>query len=90
MKNDKNKKHIINPTVNTIFIFDLQMSNNYSSVGFKMQQSKDDMLRILAKLPTIFIQSSRIFVQSLELWVQSVEKLVQLVDLFSHSIDKWA
>jgi hypothetical protein len=34
MKNVENKKQIIDPMVNTIFIFDLQMSNNYKSEGF--------------------------------------------------------
>jgi hypothetical protein len=45
--------------VNTIWIFNLQMtnkcvSNNYKSEGFGMQRSKDDILGILTKSTTIF------------------------------------
>jgi hypothetical protein len=36
MKNVEDKKQIIDPTVNKNFIFDLQMNNNYRSVGFGM------------------------------------------------------
>jgi hypothetical protein len=35
MKNDEDKEHITNPTVNIVFIFDLQM-NNFSSAKFGM------------------------------------------------------
>ncbi len=57
MKNVEDKEHITDPTVNIIFIFDLQMSNNCRSEGFRMQRSKDDMSSILAKSATIFAQS---------------------------------
>ncbi len=43
MKNDENKEHIINPTMNIIFIFYLQMNNNCNNARFGMQQCKDDM-----------------------------------------------
>ncbi len=43
MKNVEDKKQIINLVVNTIFVFDLQMSNNYNNARFGMQRSKDDM-----------------------------------------------
>jgi hypothetical protein len=36
MKNDEDKEHIMNPTMNMVFIFDLQM-NNYSIAKFGMQ-----------------------------------------------------
>ncbi len=36
MKNDEDKKQVTDPTMNTVFIFDLQMSNNYNSVKFEM------------------------------------------------------
>ncbi len=36
MKNDENKKQITNLAVNTIFIFNLQTSNNCKSVEFRM------------------------------------------------------
>jgi len=83
MKNDEDKEKIIDPKVNTIFIFDLQMSNNYTYIGFGMQKFIDDMLSISAKSITIFVQSSRVFTQSLELWVESLEKLAQSPDVFS-------
>jgi hypothetical protein len=38
MKNDEDKEQIIDPTVNTIFIFDLQKNNNYSKTRFRMQK----------------------------------------------------
>jgi hypothetical protein len=60
MKNVKDKKHITNLTKNTIFIFDLQMSNNCKSVGFRMQRSKDDMLGVSTKLAIIFVQAPRV------------------------------
>jgi hypothetical protein len=41
--------------VNTIFILDLQMSDNYNSVGFGMQQFKDDMLGASTKSTVIFV-----------------------------------
>jgi len=41
--------------VNIIFILDLQMSNNYNSVGFGMQRSKDDMLGASTKSTIIFV-----------------------------------
>jgi hypothetical protein len=36
MKNDEDKEQITDLAVNTIFIFDLQMSNNCRSGGFGM------------------------------------------------------
>jgi hypothetical protein len=36
MKNDENEKQIKNPTVNTIFIFNMQISNNCNSARFGM------------------------------------------------------
>jgi hypothetical protein len=55
--------------VNTILIFNLQMtnkfvSNNYKSEGFGMQRSKDDMLKVSIALIEVFTQSLRIFVES--------------------------
>jgi hypothetical protein len=55
MKNVEEKKQITNPAMNTIFIFDLQMNNNYRSVGFGMQRSKDDMSCVSAKSVVVFI-----------------------------------
>jgi hypothetical protein len=55
MKNDEDKEHIIDPMVNTIFIFDLQMSNNYNSARFGMHQFKDDMSRVSTESTTIFV-----------------------------------
>ncbi len=54
IKNDENKKQIIDPIVNTFFIFDLQMSNNCNSARFGMQISKDDILGVLAKSIIVF------------------------------------
>jgi hypothetical protein len=54
MKNVKNKEQITNPLVNTNFIFDLQMNNNYNNEGFGMQRSKDDMSSVLAQSTTTF------------------------------------
>jgi hypothetical protein len=68
MKNVKDKWLNIDLMVNTIFIFNLQMNNNYKSVGFGMQKYKYDMSNISAKSIAIFIQSSRVFTQSSELW----------------------
>jgi hypothetical protein len=58
--------------VNTILIFNLQMtnkfvSNNYKSEGFGMQRSKDDMLKVSITLVEIFTQSLGIFVESSDL-----------------------
>jgi hypothetical protein len=36
MKNAEDKEHIIDPTVNIVFIFDLQMNNNCKSARFGM------------------------------------------------------
>jgi hypothetical protein len=36
MKNDEDKQQIIDPTANTIFIFNLQMNNNYNCAIFGM------------------------------------------------------
>ncbi len=61
MKNDEDKQQIIDPTANTIFIFNLQMNNNYNCAIFGMQRSKDDMSGISAKLIRVFIRSSGVF-----------------------------
>ncbi len=82
MKNVENEEQITNPRVNTTFIFDLWMNNNCKSEGFGMQRSKDNMLSVLAKSTTIFVQSLGIFAQSSELWAQSIEKLIQSLDVF--------
>jgi hypothetical protein len=83
MKNDEDKEKIIDPKVNTIFIFYLQMNNNCSCTRFGMQKFIDDMLSISAESATIFVQSSRVFTQSLELWVESLKKKAQSPDVFS-------
>jgi len=70
MKNDEDKKQITNPMVNTNFIFNLHMSNNYNNEGFGMQQFKDDMSRVSAKSIAIFTWSLGVFAQSLKLWAQ--------------------
>jgi hypothetical protein len=88
MKNDEDKKQITNLVVNTIFIFNLQMSCN--SARFGMQRFKDDMLGILVELVAIFIRSLGIFAQSSELWANLIEKLIHSIDVFSQSTDKWA
>ncbi len=69
--------------MNIVFIFDLQMSNNYKSVGFGMQIFKDDMSSVSVESIAIFAQSPRIFTQLLDLWAQSIEKLVQSPNVFS-------
>jgi hypothetical protein len=68
MKNDEDRKQIIDPMVNRNFIFDLSKSNNYNNIGFRMQKSTNDMLSILAKSVAIFSQLSRIFAKSSKLW----------------------
>jgi len=83
MKNDEDKEKIIDPKVNTILIFDLQMNNNCNCTRFGMQKFIDDMLSISAESATIFVQSSRVFTQSLELWVESLKILAQSPDVFS-------
>ncbi len=85
MKNAKDKKQITNPTMNTIFISNLQMNNNYKSARFGMQRFKHDMLGMSAESTTIFAQSSRVFIQSSELWAQSTNKSVQSPNVFSQS-----
>jgi hypothetical protein len=59
MKNVEEKKQIKDSTMNIVFIFIMHMSNkstnnNCKNVGFGMQRSKDDMLRILAKSVVVF------------------------------------
>ncbi len=63
MKNDEDKKQITDPTMNTIFIFDLHMSNNYNNAGFGIQRSKDDMSGVSIESARIFVRSLRIFTQ---------------------------
>jgi hypothetical protein len=53
------------PMVNTILIFDLQMTdksmnNNYRSEGLEMQRSKDDLSRVLVELTKIFAQLTNV------------------------------
>jgi hypothetical protein len=64
MKNNEDKEQITDPTMNIVFIFDFQKSNNCKSVGFGMQKSTNDMLGILTKSGTIFVRSLGIFTQS--------------------------
>ncbi len=87
MQNIEDEEQMEDPVVNTILIFDLQMtnksvSNNCKSEGFGMQISKDDMSRVLAKSTTTFVQSSMV-----NLLAQSIKKLVQSTDVWSHSIN---
>ncbi len=70
MKNDEDKEQIIDPIMNTIFIFDLQISNNYSSARFGMQRSKDDMSSISVELAKESVQSPVVFSQSRDKWAQ--------------------
>ncbi len=56
MKNDEDKEQITNPTVNLVFIFDFQKSNNYNSMKFGMQKSTYDMSSVLVESIAIFIQ----------------------------------
>jgi hypothetical protein len=64
MKNDEDKKQIIDSMENTVFDFDFQKSNNYNSMGFGLHKSTDDMLSILVKLVAIFVRLSRVFTKS--------------------------
>jgi hypothetical protein len=68
MKNAEDKEHIIDPTVNIVFIFDLQMNNNCKNAIFGMQRSKDDMSGVLVELTILFVRSSRVFTHSSKLW----------------------
>ncbi len=61
MKNDEDKEEITNLVVNTVFIFDLQKSNNCNNVGFGMQKSTDDMLGISSKSIVVFPRSLGVF-----------------------------
>jgi hypothetical protein len=61
MKNDEDKEQIIDPTVNIIFIFNLQKSNNCNNAGFGMQKSIDYMLGISTELTVVFTQSSKLW-----------------------------
>ncbi len=67
MKNVEDREQIIDRMVNTIFIFNLQMSNNYRSARFGMQRSKDDVSCVLVESTIIFTQSLGVLTQSLEL-----------------------
>ncbi len=80
MKNVEDKEQITHPTVNTIFIFDLQMNNSYKSAGFGMQRSKDDMLSVSAESTIVFAQSLRTFAQSSKLWAQLLEIFVLSIE----------
>jgi len=90
MKNDEDKKQIIDPMMNTVFIFNLQKNNNYNNARFGMQKSTDDMSGLSNESTTIFSWSSRVFTQSSKLWAQSIEKSVQSPDASSQSANKWA
>ncbi len=61
MKNVEDKEQITDPMVNTNFVFDQQMNNNYRSVRFGIQRSKDDMLGVLPKSIVVFPQSLKVF-----------------------------
>ncbi len=74
MKNDEDKEQITNPTMNTIFIFDLQKSNYCNNVGFGMQKFIDDMLGIQVESAAVFVRSLGVFAQSLELQAQLAKK----------------
>jgi hypothetical protein len=41
---DEDKNKSLNPMVNTIFYFDMQMNNNCNNARFGIQRSKDDVL----------------------------------------------
>ncbi len=90
MKNDEDKKQIMGPIVNIVFIFDLQTSNNCNSAKFGMQKSTNDMSGVSAESTSIFAWSLGIFTQSSELCAQSPEKLVQSLDVFLQLANKWA
>jgi hypothetical protein len=83
MKNDEDKEHITNLAVNTVFILNMQMSNNCNNAKFGMQQFKDDMLGILVELVAIFIRSLGVFAQLSKLWAKLIEKLIHSIDVFS-------
>jgi hypothetical protein len=57
MKNDEDKEQITNLAMNTIFIFDLQMNNDYNNARFKMQRFKDDMSSVLVESARVFVRS---------------------------------
>jgi hypothetical protein len=73
MKNDEDKKQIIDPMLNIVFIFDLQKNNNCNNARFWMQKSTYDMLRLSVESITIFVWSSRVFTQLSKLWARSIE-----------------
>ncbi len=59
MQSIEDEKHMKDPTINTILIFDLQMTNksmnnNYKSEGFGIQRFEDDMLGVSAKPTEVF------------------------------------
>ncbi len=56
MKNDEDKEQITDPTVNLVFIFNFQKSNNCNSTKFGIQKSTYDMSSVLAQSIAIFIQ----------------------------------
>jgi hypothetical protein len=64
MRNDEDKKQLIDPMVNIVFISNLQMSNNGSNVGFGIEKSINEMLGILIELTTIFFSSLKVLTQS--------------------------
>ncbi len=75
MQNTKDEEQMEDPTVNTILIFDLQMTNKYvnnncKNEGFGMQSSEDDLSRVSIKLAKVFTQSLGVFTQSSYLLTQ--------------------
>jgi hypothetical protein len=61
MKKDEDEKQIIDATMNTIFIYNLQKIKNCSNVGFGMQKSTYDMLGVSTESTIVFVRSSRVF-----------------------------
>jgi hypothetical protein len=69
MQNTKDEKHMEDLTVNTILIFDLQMTNKFmnntcKNEGFGMERFEDDMSKVFVESIKVFVQSLRGFTQS--------------------------
>jgi hypothetical protein len=74
--------------LNTILIFNLQMTNkfvstNYKSKGFGMQRSEDDLSWVSTILAKVFAHLLGIFAQPLGLLAYSTKKLIQSINLLS-------
>ncbi len=59
MQNTEDEEHMEDLMVNTILIFDLQMTNksvnnNCRSEGFGMQRSKDDLSKVFTESTEVF------------------------------------